>query len=98
MKQILLSLVLLITSLVFSGCATKEIKPPEKIIIEKVYVYEKCMKGLSPTYKKLESNSHIGSAYNVNILVENLTFMEDYVKSLESTISCYEKQTEGNEK
>jgi hypothetical protein len=83
--------------LVFSGCATKEIKPPEKIVIEKVYVYEKCVKSVHPTYKKLEPNSHIGSAYNVNILLENLTFMEDYVKSLESIISCYENQSKGTE-
>lgn len=98
MKRILLSLLLLTTSLVFSGCATKEIKPTEKIVIEKVYVYEKCVKSVPPTYKKLEQNSHIGSAYNVNILLENLTFMDDYIKSLESTVYCYENQSKEKNK
>lgn len=91
---------LLTIFLIFSGCAAKEIKPepPEPIIIEKVYIYEKCSKSVSPEYRKLESSSHIGSAYNVNTLIDNLTFMGDYVKSLELTISCYEHQTKEIEK
>lgn len=75
------------------GCCPKPITPkPEIIYVDKVCYYDKCVVDNSPEYKPLELGSHIGSAYNVNILLDNLTIMSDYITSLKNTVECYERQ------
>ena len=87
-----LSLLLLV--LVF-GCSSKEKpRPIEVIEIKHTYIYNKCEQPLKPSYTELSSESHIGSAYNMNILLDNLYIMSDYVTSLQNAIDCYDKQTE----
>lgn len=76
------------------GCSSKVITPkPEVIYVDKVCYYDKCAVPDSPEYKQLDLGSHIGSAYNVNILLDNMTIMNDYVSSLKNTVECYERQS-----
>jgi len=87
-----LSLILILCLVVIvNGCCPKP-KLVEVIKIEKVYVYEKCLKPTDPNFKSLDESAHLGSAYNVNILLDNLTLMWDYNKALSNTIVCYESQ------
>lgn len=75
------------------GCSSKEVIQPIqeiKTIVE--YKYTKCESDKRPEYKKLDDTTHIGSAYNVNILVDNIMIIKDYSESLERTIGCYEAQ------
>jgi len=76
------------------GCTPKvKVEPkPEIIYIEKVAYYDKCPVVEEPIYRPLDLTAHIGSAYNVNILIDNLTIMVDYVTSLKNGIECYERQ------
>lgn len=91
MKKARLLLIVLIISLI-SGCS-KPI-PVEPIIkIKTVYVYNVCPKPDIPNYVELDSESHLGSAYNINILIGNALKMKSYNSSLLSSINCYEKQT-----
>lgn len=79
-------------SLVISGCP-KPI-PPEPIIkIKTVYVFNKCSTPSVPNYVELDKTSHLGSAYNINILIGNAMKMKSYNTGLISTIDCYEKQS-----
>lgn len=80
---------LLILCLVLSNCAPC---PEPEIQIKEVYHYTKCPVDKKIILKPMDEKAHIGSAYNVNITIDNDTIIMDYVKSLESTIDCYEKQ------
>lgn len=85
-------LIVLIISLVISGCS-KPI-PVEPIIkIKTIYVYNVCPKPDVPNYVELDSESHLGSAYNINILIGNALKMKSYNNSLLNSIECYEKQS-----
>ena len=85
-------LIVLMISLVISGCP-KPI-PVEPIIkIKTIYVYNVCPKPDIPNYVELDSESHLGSAYNINILIGNALKMKSYNNSLLSSIDCYEKQS-----
>ena len=85
-------LIVLMISLVISGCP-KPI-PVEPIIkIKTIYVYNVCPKPDVPNYVELDSESHLGSAYNINILIGNTLKMKSYNNSLLSSIDCYEKQS-----
>lgn len=56
-------------------------------------MYNKCAKDTRPSYKMMDEKAHLGSAYNANINIENYTVITDYLRSLESTVDCYEKQS-----
>ena len=92
MKKVLMLLIVLMISLVISGCP-KPIPPEPRIEIKTVYVYNPCIVPDKPNYVELDSNSHLGSAYNINILIGNAQKMKTYNNGLTSTILCYEKQT-----
>ncbi len=85
-------LIVLMIFLVISGCS-KSI-PIEPIIkIKTIYVYNVCPKPDIPNYIELDSESHLGSAYNINILIGNALKMKSYNNSLLGSIECYEKQS-----
>ena len=92
MKRTLTLLIVLIISLVISGCHHIPVEP--EIIIRNVYHYTPCEKDPVPNYNQLNPEKHLGSAENANVLIGNLEVMQDYNKSLLNTIDCYEKQTE----
>ena len=91
--QIKMLFLLSIVCLFLSGCAACEPQVVERIKIEKIYIYEKCEPPIVPEYKKMNVDVHLGSAYNVNILLDNLTILVDYNKAMADTITCYENQT-----
>ena len=96
MKRVLMLLIVLIISLIISGCP-KPIPPEPKVIIKTVYVYNPCTVPDKPNYVELNPNSHLGSAYNINILIGNAQKMKTYNNGLSDAILCYEKQTRRHE-
>lgn len=85
-------LIVLMISLVISGCP-KPI-PPEPIVkIKTVYVFNECPKPEKPNYVQLDKTSHLGSAYNINILIGNTMKMKSYTDSLLGAVQCYEDQS-----
>lgn len=92
MKLISKLFLILIVCFLISCTKKPTIDPVNPIVIERTYLFEKCNRDVKPTYSTLDSSVHIGSAYNVNILLGNLNYMTDYIKSLENTVSCYELQ------
>lgn len=93
MKKMLTLLILLILSLVISGCCPQAPKP--EIIQNHIYHYSPCERDEQPTYIPLKPEHHLGSAENANILIGNLEIMKDYSKSLLNTIDkCYKPQEE----
>lgn len=90
-----MKILMLFIVLVSFGCCPKPIPPkPEIIYVDKICYYDKCVVSNEPEYKQLDLGSHIGSAYNMNILLDNMTIMNDYVTSLRNTVECYERQSE----
>lgn len=79
-----------ILCLLLAGCP-KPCPEPE-IVIRHVYHYTKCPVDVTPVYKPLDEKAHLGSAYNANILIDDVAIMRDYIGSLQSSIDCYEKQ------
>lgn len=92
MKRVLMLLIVLMISLVISGCP-KPIPVEPVITIKTVYVFNECPVPAAPTYLKMDNTSHLGSAFNINILVGNAMKMKSYNTGLISTIDCYEKQS-----
>lgn len=93
MKRILTLLIVLILSLVISGCCPPI--PKCEVEVEHVYHYVPCVKTEPPTYVPLSQESHLGSAENANILIGNLEVMQNYNESLLNTIEkCYVPQEE----
>lgn len=94
MKRMLMLLIVLMISLLSSGCGTWNC--PEPVIkVEHVYHYTPCEKDPVPEFNRLDPENHIGSAKNINTLIWNLEIEKDYSKSLLNTIDCYERQ-QGN--
>jgi hypothetical protein len=90
-------LIVLILFLGISGCFCP--KPPEpRVEIKTVYVYNPCTVPDKPNYLNLDKSSHLGSAYNINILIGNAQKMKTYNNGLVDAIMCYEKQTENYKK
>ena len=97
MKRVWKLLTLLILCLTLSsGCTwfhqTIPDPKPEVIVLTE-YIYTECPKSENPMYKALLTEGHIGSAYNLNALLDNLLIMNSYNDSLEATIKCYEGQS-----
>ena len=77
-----------------NGCGWFSKPEPEIVTkISYIYVYNKCPIPKVPEYTKLDNSSHIGSAFNINILVGNVEKMKSYNKSLLGSLECYDKQT-----
>jgi len=95
MKRVLTLLLTLMICLLISGCPKPTIPtPPEQIIVKTVYVYNECPRPETPIYKELVDTSHLGSAYNINTLVDNIKKMKSYNDGLIYSLECYEDQTE----
>ena len=79
--------IILIVCLVgsLSACANKQ------ITVHTVNDYVVCPKPTEPTYNKIEN---LDDEENINLLIDNISMMSIYVNQLESTIRCYETQTE----
>ncbi|NIU01486.1 MAG: hypothetical protein GWN01_11390 [Nitrosopumilaceae archaeon] len=73
---------------------SKKYHPEPVVKVEHVYHYTACPVDEKPNYVELVKDSHLGSARNANILIQNLEIMEDYNQSLLNTIECYEDQVE----
>lgn len=100
MKRVVMLLIVLIISLVISGCCEfcHQTPPEPEVRIKTVYVYNPCSVPDVPNYLKMDDKSHLGSAYNINILIGNAQKMKTYNDGLLSSISCYEKQTKDYKK
>lgn len=85
-------LIVLMISLVISGCP-KPIPPEPRIEIQTIYVYNTCSVPVKPNYIKLDETGHLGSSFNINILIGNAHKMKTYNNGLLDSILCYKKQT-----
>jgi hypothetical protein len=77
MKRVLM---LLILSMMFSGCAATQMQAvPPRV----------CPSPDKPVYRALDPAEHIGGAKNLEILLLNLSDMAAYTRRLENTVGCY---------
>ena len=94
-SQVLILLTLLI--LCFSGCIGRApLDRPDPIKI--TYQFVRCPEPEPPTYTMLNSNVHIGSKENLDILLKNIITRKKYINSLLGCISCYTIQIKEEEK
>lgn len=95
MKRVMKLLIALMVCLTLSSCTWWEQKIPEpkpEVIVKTEFLYTECPKSVPPEYRALSKEGHIGGAYNLNTLLENVTLMKSHVESLDSTIKCYTDQ------
>lgn len=80
-----------------TSCITKIPQPEITVPTEYIVKYKKIKKidhPSRPKLKNINSNFHIGSSTNINILQKNIEDLVIYSKSLENTINYYESQSD----
>ena len=89
------SIVFLIAPII-SSCFFISERENKPIIVEHTKVIKsqilKCPKPNRPIFNKLDENKPLTSAYNLNILLNNIILLNEYCKQLELTVQCYEEQ------
>lgn len=92
-KALKLLIVLMVFSISGCGWFTEKIEPEPVIKVKTIYVFNECPKPKLPNYMEMAPDSHLGSAFNINILIGNAEKMKTYNKSLLGSLECYDKQS-----